>query len=272
MSDQPPIFSKAAFGNPFGGPFGSPFKEHGGFDPKDISDLVLWLDASVGITLNGSDVSGWADQSEHGNDAAQATPGKQPLFNSTGLNGFPSLEFDSLETDEMQIPNDVGTIGAISGSFTTYVVCNPQVSFGAGVTLWSKNNNANRFLFDSTGKAESIVAGTPGGTDTITSTNPVSLNSNVIMELHYEINATPDGAIDFTVSGADLGGGFSTNSLITVSTAALFIASDGPGLSQFFDGQIAQVLIYNKLLTTVERNHVGIYLAARYGLTWTTIA
>lgn len=60
-----------------------------GFNPKSISGLALWFDASVAssITLNGGNVSSWADLSGKGRDATQATAANQPSYSTAALNG-----------------------------------------------------------------------------------------------------------------------------------------------------------------------------------------
>lgn len=64
-----------------------------GFNPKSISELAAWYDASVSssITLNGSTVSQWSDLSGNGRNQAQATASLQPTYNATGLNGKGTL-------------------------------------------------------------------------------------------------------------------------------------------------------------------------------------
>jgi len=64
-----------------------------GFNPKSISGLAAWYDASVAssLTLNGSTVSQWADLSGNGRNQSQATAAIQPTYNATGLNGKGTL-------------------------------------------------------------------------------------------------------------------------------------------------------------------------------------
>jgi len=57
-------------------------------------EIRLWLDAALGVTLNGSNVSSWADQSGYGYDASQGTADNQPLYVASGVNGLPSIRFD----------------------------------------------------------------------------------------------------------------------------------------------------------------------------------
>jgi hypothetical protein len=64
-----------------------------GFNPKSISGLASWYDASVAssITLNGSTVSQWSDLSGNGRHQAQGSASLQPNYSATNANGKPAL-------------------------------------------------------------------------------------------------------------------------------------------------------------------------------------
>ena len=61
-----------------------------------FTGLALWLKADAGVTLNGSTVSGWADQSGQGRNAAQSTSGSQPTLVPAVLSGKPVVQFDGV--------------------------------------------------------------------------------------------------------------------------------------------------------------------------------
>ena len=66
------------------------------FSPKDIDDLLLWLDASR-LNLDDEDrVYTWADQSGKGNHAV-ATAGREPTYLVNQLNGKPVIWFEGNE-------------------------------------------------------------------------------------------------------------------------------------------------------------------------------
>ncbi len=65
--------------------------------PIPTAGLQLWLKADAGVTLNGSNVSKWADQSGKGNDAIQPDLPRQPFLVRDGLNGKPTIRFDGLD-------------------------------------------------------------------------------------------------------------------------------------------------------------------------------
>jgi hypothetical protein len=64
-----------------------------GFNPKSISGLAAWYDASnaASITLNNSTVSQWSDLSGNGNHQVQGTAALQPNYSATNANGKPAL-------------------------------------------------------------------------------------------------------------------------------------------------------------------------------------
>ncbi len=79
------------------------------FSPTDIPGgaLQLWLRADVGVyqdaarttpaVADGDPVGGWADQSGQGNHASQATAGNKPLLKLNIVNGRSVLRFDGVD-------------------------------------------------------------------------------------------------------------------------------------------------------------------------------
>jgi len=89
----------------------------GGVSPLPTTDLVLDLDSRYGLTLDGSDVQAWADQSGEGNDAAAAT-GEEPTYNaSAGPGGLPAI------VSGAGVRMTIGTdLTSVSGPLTVYWV------------------------------------------------------------------------------------------------------------------------------------------------------
>ena len=82
----------------------------GGWTPTDESSLEAWYQNAVGITLNGSDVSQWADSSSNNNHMVQATASQQPAY-SAGVLTFAAASKDNLEATAQMSFSGAFTIG-----------------------------------------------------------------------------------------------------------------------------------------------------------------
>lgn len=89
------------------------------FSPLSLTGLKLWLDAtdSSSITLNGGNVSEWADKSPEGNDATQGVAAEQPLYQSNSINGLSAVVFDGSD-DFLD-----ALIPGLADSTSHYVAC-----------------------------------------------------------------------------------------------------------------------------------------------------
>ena len=86
-----------------------------------LSDAQPQPAAGVGVaTGGGGEVTDWADQSPNLNDAAQRTPGEEPLLVSNAINGKPVLRFDGAD-DYLEIPNSA-SLQPLSGDWTVFFV------------------------------------------------------------------------------------------------------------------------------------------------------
>jgi hypothetical protein len=84
--------------------------------PSTASGLRLWLDAALGVSVDGPDVLGWTDQSSLGNNGAF---GAAPLFEATGWNGTGPAVLLNGESSGHYLTFDAGTIPAdLSGNDT----------------------------------------------------------------------------------------------------------------------------------------------------------
>ena len=86
----------------------------GGWQPSDETKLSAWYKYKTGITLNGSDVSAWADSSENSFDMVQATASEQPAYNSG------AIEFTPADTHNLGSASDI----TLSGAFTIGIKLN----------------------------------------------------------------------------------------------------------------------------------------------------
>lgn len=227
----------------------------GGFNPKTISGLAAWWDASKTASLaqnsngtvavsNGDPVAYWADLSGNGKHMTQPTNGLRPTLASSGINGRPSIS----------VPN-VSNAGFSS-------IARPTTATSATVFLVANRaavgGNANSVTFrESTGNAFFDVASEG------IAISPASTSGSP----SYRVNGAAISALRSAIHTA-LGRG--TQFLQTVSAINF---SGWPATWQAFNygssfnwvGLVGECLIYDRALTVSERDAVESYLKKKWG-------
>jgi hypothetical protein len=125
----------------------------GGWSPDDESSLVAWYQNAVGITLNGSDVSTWADSSSNSYDIVQATAGEQPAY-SAGV-----LTFVSADDNNLQTASQI----SLTADFTLGLRINTSTTNGA---FLADNTTANEFFKYSGSSSDRIAFKIAGSSST----------------------------------------------------------------------------------------------------------
>ena len=105
----------------------------GGWKPSDETGLEAWYKNQTGITLNGSDVSAWADSSENSFDMVQATASEQPAYNGG------DIDFTAADKTNLQAASEI----TLSGAFTVGIRLEPDVS---NVSVIGSNTTSNEFF------------------------------------------------------------------------------------------------------------------------------
>jgi hypothetical protein len=231
------------------------------FDPRDIPDLGLWLDAQDprgnGVPLvNATAVTTWSDKSGLGNHATQNTPDRRPLYVDSGLNGRPSMRFDGTN-DWFDVPPMFNL-----NSVTCFLVGQslPEVNIDGGAFITGQHerfyiwrtftngpNNPNTFMFMLYGGSNRYQEFySPADNEAHTF---VLQNSGLV-----------DGARGF-VDGTSITPGTWPRSAEPIW---LTLGTFNHG-SYCLDGYISEVLIYNRGLSDSERVAVESYLSAKWG-------
>ena len=110
----------------------------GGWQPSDETGLEAWYKFQTGISLNGSDVSRWADSSGNEFDMEQATATEQPAYNSG------AIEFTPADTHNLGTASDI----TLSGAFTIGIKLN--VAAVGGVIIGDNTETGEFFRLHST--------------------------------------------------------------------------------------------------------------------------
>ncbi len=228
------------------------------FTPTEVSGCVLWLRADLGITLNGSDVLQWDDQSDSALSFVQATEADQPPYNATDgdLNNQPSVEFGADTTHQLELA-DATAMGGVDTS-TWIFVLKPDSATTNQILL---RNAADAIFYYESGAANEygIYDGTGHRT---TGVEP----SVVAQYLEWEFDAAGT-ACQCRVDGSDVGGSLTYDATLDLDKASAINLGSWAhtGTNRFF-GSMAELIVYNKILSAAEQTLIGAYMADRYGL------
>ena len=236
------------------------------FVPTDISNCIVWLDASDKntITLTGSNVTQWNDKSGQGNNF---TNGGSTLTYTSTLNGLNvisgtassynnSLTSSALTRDGFNHTYFYVLKYPASGTSAIRLIQFGNEFFGhSGTTTPYLENNANDgrngtvYWFYTTGAPFASSDAFFGGNTFICG----CVRQNGV----YTLTSTGNSA-----SGNSNGVGTSNGgaSIPNVTSGSYFISVSGT------TALIAEVIIYNGALTVPERQQVEGYLAWRWGL------
>ncbi len=220
--------------------------------------LSLWLRSDTGIQTSAGVVTSWADQSGNSNNAAQATSSARPTFLSSSVNSKPALDFDG--GDSLFIPS---TSALRPQAVTVFVVgrnddtsSNYRTFFRGG---GDGENEGYGLLKGSSGTQMRFNINTNNGGGNF-ATGTVPTNSFGVMAGRYD-----QSSITVHVNGVLTGTAANSSGITSYDSAAgNFVGS--AGTTRYLDGQIAEVLVFNRALSDLERIGVEFYLYQRYNL------
>tara|TARA_R110002153_G_scaffold82962_2_gene208932 strand:- start:424 stop:1563 length:1140 start_codon:yes stop_codon:yes gene_type:complete len=225
--------------------------------PSDYSDLKVWLKADSGATFDiaSKRVSAWADQSGNSSNVAQATAANQPLrYGYDGINDKAYFDFDGT--------NDTFVSGSnlpVTTDFTIFEVSRIDKA-SDNVFGWY---NSSAAISIGTNASGHITATVSDGTNTITAntavdnkaSNHISIlkKNNKRIDLEYY-----DSANSITATDNDA----SFDNTFVFNTATFNIGSYNS--TNNMDGQLNELIIFNRALTDTEIAEVRGYLNLKY--------
>lgn len=233
------------------------------FNPSSISDLVWWLRADLGVTLNGSNVANWADQSglaDSNRDAAQATADDQPPLNASDAdyNGKATVG-----TFNRASPSDACRLvnaGTWSASYSTYTLAlvghsaadsNRYFTFGSGSNYSSILSNSSNGVIAFAGNASSPLYGdTPYDRISIPRCFAMCEFAGASSKLFANATVTA--------------GGSGTLDADSLGAAALKVGSYAGSSSTFGVTKMAEVFAYSRVLDAAEKLRLSKYINSRY--------
>ena len=172
----------------------------GGWQPSDETGLEAWYKYQSGITLNGSDVSAWADSSSNSFNMVQATATEQPAYNSG------AIEFTPADTHNLGSASDI----TLSGAFTIGIKLN--IADVGGIIIGDNTATGEFFKLFSTTVLRIKIDNIPAD---------VQLDSGVWGDGYMIVTRNASNVIKLFSTSSNLQS--ATNSLNSIST----VKSDG---------------------------------------------
>jgi hypothetical protein len=219
------------------------------YDPIMFSGVWVEFNGSLpvptSITTTTLLVTGWADQSGNGNNASQYS-GSSPTYSLIGGKSFVSFA----AFVDLFLTNSVWGIGYpyIGTIFT--VARFPSSSSGGNARLFHAEADTNYFVFGRGIESTNAFFVTNNEEDYATSSPNVDNNTNYILETTFD---EQDALIYLN---GTLAGDTSVSSNTSVGNE--FIGGGEEPSS------IAEMVVYNRVLTTPERQQVEQYLNSKY--------
>jgi hypothetical protein len=230
-------------------------------------DPLLWLKADKGVTYNANkEVSLWQDQGQLGNDVSMPTAIQKPKYKTNEINNKPIVRFDGVNDYLATTSIDLTAVNKIEIFYVAksrkegYVISHnsdPTVPNAFSITENSTNGtNGHSAVLNGNGTAQ--VTYKTSVTDSCYHTMNVQFDKS-LTGLN-QIKMFVDQNLLTNTNGAMVGAEM-TNAL---SNAPLFIGGSSLSSLPFFGGDIAELIVYNKILTPAERNQVYAYLHSKY--------
>lgn len=218
------------------------------FTKDTVANLVAWFRADKGVTLNGSNVSAWANQADGGSgyDLAQTVAERQPIFTASEseFNNQSVIYFDG--TDVLFNSNTGSDTG-----WTAYVVYKLNATPG-GLAYGFAFKLVENWL------AWNVYA----GSDTAVYNGGGTVLTNHFNTTKYIFKYISNGATSVVQWNAE-----SDQAITNASPqqSAIYLGADNNivGASAI---KIAEVLIFSREITAAEQIVVRNYLNARYSV------
>ena len=238
----------------------------GGIGATDgASDLYFWIDAnSITDIISGNNVSVWKDLSGYNHDVSQAIAGNKPNWKANIVNGFPAVTFDGGErlqgTFTAGLPAPVTVFAVTYFDSLTQPTTNWDFVFSVGDQT-TPNGMLNMARYQGGADADKFF--NDDG-------NNINFGDVLVGQQWQIIEFSENTSAPFTELSINGNGGtvdnFMSNSLNTNANFRVGDWANSPGGAYHLNGNIAEIILFKKNLSSAETNIVNSYLAAKYNL------
>lgn len=231
--------------------------------PIILEGCQLWLDASDSstITESGDAVSQWGDKSGGGFNITQGSGSLQPLTNQNTIGGLNTITFDGSND---QLVNSAYTGLNEADGYEIFIVCKPTTTSLGGFIAMAQTGG-NHGLVTNAGTAYRFLHrmpyGNTGGDNILAGS--VTLDAQ-ILEFERDITGNNQAIIK---NGVSLGTTAITDVAFDDIMHDLIVGGQQLGVTiNSFEGDMGEIICYNRALSTSERLLIRTYLSNKWGV------
>lgn len=231
-------------------------------NPTSIPNLALWLDAadSTSVLLSGSNVTQWNDKSGNGRNTTSIG---RATYATSGINGLPCVSNIIDATGPIGSSGNstisvfvVGTVPFLSTSYFNALALNSNVRATAATNFYTAGNMFTAYLG---GQSPPIIYGFMGGGN-MSLTYSGSFGQAMVWEGFQNGPTT-------TTFGNGTSYGTSAVTAANYVYNAYWLGGPSPS-GPSWAGYLGEVLVYNRSITTTERQQIEGYLSWKWGTVW----
>jgi len=244
---------------------------------SSITNLVLWLETTsensfatgtsgtyttISEPENNTALGSWNDsnpQSISKINATQSTGANQPVYIASSINGLPVVRFTSSASSKFSAAINLNY--NVVPNVTIFAVYKRIGSAPDQCILGQDNTNWDRFICVQHSQ-NGGNASTSNGTQHVTITNGNTLNPTIIsLVLQSTVtngsNAYINGSLAATLTETHSNAGDNSLSIGVIGSSAF---------STYYDGDLGEIIIFDRALKTEERKSIEKYLGQKWGI------
>lgn len=246
---------------------------------SSVDGLVFWVESTSPQESFSNDniededaITIWNDINPQNSNRNNLAVTSAPAYETDGINGIPALTFTSDELTSSNFAN------LSTGNLTIFVVVQRDASLSAGTVISkASSTSAINFEFNLLGANTGFQVCTgdttngcyTGATTPASIANGAYVYSAVLNPNSTNSSGDTASGYSFFQNGAAKGEGTTATTLSTAATDDLSVGNSSIA-DNFAEGNIGEIIVYDRILKQEERQSVEEYLGKKWGIKMTT--